>query len=45
MKTSKIRSKLTEEKENFIENMYIWERDNTILKLEKEELTKIAQKV
>lgn len=43
--TNKVRNKLEEVKENFIENMYTWERENIILKLEKEELTKIAQKV
>ncbi len=43
--TNKARQNLEETKDNFTEEMYVWERQNEILKLEKEEMAKIAQKV
>lgn len=43
--TNKSRNKLEEEKENFTEEMYIWERENTLLKILAEDMTKISQKI
>lgn len=42
---SKNRKELEETKEKFIEEMYQWEKDNTLLKIEQEDKVKIAQKV
>ena len=43
--TDKARIELQEAKENFIEEMYIWEKANNMLKIEQEDLTKISQKI
>ena len=43
--TDKARIELQEAKENFTEEMYLWEKENKILKIEQEDLTKISQKI
>ena len=43
--TTKSRNELQETKENFIEEMYKWEKENEILKLETEEMGAISRKV
>ena len=43
--TNKARNNLQEVKEKFTENVYIWEKQNQILKLENQDLTNIAQKI
>ena len=43
--TTKSRNELQETKENFIEEMYKWEKENEILKLETEEMGLISRKV
>lgn len=43
--TNKIRNELQENKENFIEEMYKWEKENSLLKLSQEEMSNISQKV
>lgn len=43
--TDKSRIALQEAKENFTEEMYLWEKENKILKIEQEDLTKISQKI
>ena len=43
--TNKARNELQENKENFIEDMYTWERENSLLKLNQEEMSNISQKV
>lgn len=42
IETNKLRNQLEETKELFIENMYKWEKENQVLKLEVEELTEIS---
>lgn len=43
--TTKSRNELQETKESFIEEMYRWEKENEILKLETEEIGAISRKV
>ena len=43
--TNKARFELQESKENFIEEMYSWEKENELLKLNSDEMNKIAEKV
>ncbi|MBR2786815.1 MAG: TIGR02680 family protein [Clostridia bacterium] len=43
--TNKARIELQDAKENFIEEMYLWEKENKMLKIEQEDLTKISQKI
>ena len=43
--TNKARNELQANKENFIEDMYTWERENALLKLNQEEMSHISQKV
>lgn len=43
--TTKARNELEESKEAFIENVYKWERENEILKLEEQELIEISRNV
>ena len=43
--TTKSRSELQETKENFIEEMYKWEKENELLKLETDEMGEISRKV
>ena len=43
--TNKARNELQANKENFIEDMYTWERENSLLKLNQEEMSHISQKV
>ena len=43
--TDKARSNLQDAKEDFIETMYLWEKENKLLKLKSEELTSISQKI
>ena len=42
---TKNRKELEDTKENFIEEMYMWEETNSLLKMEQEDKVKIAQKV
>lgn len=43
--TNKSRNKLEQAKEKFTEDMYVWERQNTLLKIQTTDMAKIAQKV
>jgi len=43
--TNKSRNKLEEVKEKFTENMYIWEKENTLLKIQNDDMAKISQKI
>ena len=43
--TDKSRIKLQEAREKFIENMYVWEKENKLLKLNQEEKAHISQKI
>ena len=43
--TTKSRNELQETKENFIEEMYKWEKENELLKLETGEMGEISRKV
>ena len=43
--TNKARFELQETKENFIEQMYKWEKENKLLKLEQEELIGISKEI
>lgn len=45
IETNKSRNELEETKEKFVEEMYVWERENTILKLNQEEMTNITKKI
>lgn len=45
IETNKSRNKLEETKEKFVEEMYMWEKQNIELKLEQENLSNISKKV
>ena len=45
MQTTKARNELENSKENFIEEIYKWEKENKYLKIEQEELTEISKNV
>lgn len=42
---TKSRQELEEAKEKMVENMYVWERENTLLKIEDDEKAQIVQKI